>query len=156
MTPPLNVVRQILETQMLSQLDPVHDAKVKSGSVQHGNLENHLAENVNFHIVSEAADISRQLSGHEAVKSLASSKAGPSLHKLIDNTKPYETEIVHLIGSEQSPWVAAVLRNTATTKTGKPFKHEWVVLLEFDNQDHISTLKVYPDSHNLQNHSTGI
>ncbi|KAI1466922.1 uncharacterized protein F4812DRAFT_460479 [Daldinia caldariorum] len=80
MAPRLNVVRQILETQMLSQLDLVHDAK--------------------------------------AVKSLASSKSGPSLHKITDNTKPYETEIVHLIGSEQSPWVAAVLRNTATTKTG--------------------------------------
>ncbi|KAI1214323.1 uncharacterized protein F4807DRAFT_455964 [Annulohypoxylon truncatum] len=151
MTPPLNIVRQLLETQMLSQIDADYQANVKSG-----NMIDNLADRVNFQIVSEATELSRQLSSREAVQSMVSSDSGPSLQKIVDNSKPIKTEIVHLIGNEQSPWVAAVLRNAATTRAGKPFKHEWVMIMEFDSQDRISTLKVYPDSHNLLAHSSDL
>ncbi|RYP10942.1 hypothetical protein DL764_000378 [Monosporascus ibericus] len=153
MAPPLNVVRQMLEAQMLFQIDPAKHGNNKGGP---GTLLDNVADNVDFHIIGEGSDLDVHIKGVQAVQSLASPGSRPSLDKIIDSTKDVQTEVVHLIGSEESPWVAAVLRNIATTKAGKPFRHEWVVIMEFDNQNRISTLKTYPDSHLLHSHASDL
>ncbi|RYP54386.1 hypothetical protein DL768_000803 [Monosporascus sp. mg162] len=153
MTPPLDVVRQMLEAQMISEVNPAELEYLKGSP---GTLLDNVANEVDIHIIGEGPDRVRQLKGRQAVHSLVSSDSGPSLQKIVDNTKPIQVEVVHLIGSEESTWVAAVLRNIATTRAGRPFRHEWVVIMEFDNQGRISTLKTYPDSHYLQNHAADL
>lgn len=150
---PPDVIRQMLEAQMLSEVNPAELENLKDGP---GTLRDNAADSVDFHIIGEGSDTARQLTGRQAVQSLACSGSGPSLQKIVDNTKPIQVEVVHLIGNEESPWVAAVLRNVATTKAGRPFRHEWVVIMGFDNQGRISMLKTYPNSHYLQNHAAGL
>ncbi|KAI2641179.1 hypothetical protein GGS21DRAFT_361202 [Xylaria nigripes] len=152
MTPPLNKIRQMLE----SHLRPNINAVDKLNSGESGTIIDQLSENVDFYIISEGTDLAHHVQGKEAVKAAFSDPSKPSMHKIIDHTKPMQFEVVHLIGSEESPLVAAVLRTVATTKAGKQLNHEYVVVMEFDRNDLISTLKTYPDSHHLLSHAADL
>lgn len=85
----------------------------------HGYLVDHLAEDVHFEIVGEDTGLARKLKGHKAVQAMASSSESQNISKIVDSSKPVQAEVVHLIGNEKDPWVAAVLRQVGTGNTGK-------------------------------------
>lgn len=99
---------------MLAAMDTDHKA-----DHDHGHLMDILAEDVHFEIVGEDTPMACKLKGSKDVQAMASSSEGQNISKIVDSSKPVHTEIVHLIGNEKDPWVAAALKQVGTSNTGK-------------------------------------
>ncbi|RFU74758.1 hypothetical protein TARUN_7487 [Trichoderma arundinaceum] len=145
MAPPNAVIREMLEAQMLHQIHPEYELP-KGGP---GTLIDNVSDDVFFQIVTEHPELARSVNGRQAVLDVTKNV----MHQIVDHNEDIKTEIVHLIGGGDSPWLAAVLRQVTKSKVGDVFTHEWVVIFEFNNQDKIKTLKIYPDAHTVQEHA---
>ena len=118
MAPSSTEIKSIFESHILSQTSAVKQGSDTSGSAQPGHLFHLFTDDVDFQIPGDGFSLACQVRGNQAVeKYLTKSKA--SFSSIMDPSKPMHVEVVQVMGGGESQWATAVLKTTATTKTGE-------------------------------------
>jgi hypothetical protein len=154
MAPSAQEIRNLLEAHIAQDLT---EKAANSGKPQQpGYLTNHFHDNVEFHINGHEFPHATQLQGAEAIKGELVDGGLSEIPNVIDYSKPHDSQILQVIGGgPDSDWAAAVVKATATQHvdhlSGKPFNHESVITLQFDNKGKIIHLKNYADTLHIHN-----
>ncbi|GAP91099.1 hypothetical protein SAMD00023353_1501650 [Rosellinia necatrix] len=115
---------------------------------QLGGLEEILAPNVKVEIPGFAVTVT----GAEAIKSLSPHPEFPALASIIRLDQPLTSTVTHVVGGGSDDIIVAITSSKATTHSGKPWDHESVLVLHFNNQDQIDSLKAYIDTKSISEH----
>ncbi|KAI1819368.1 hypothetical protein F4861DRAFT_534508 [Xylaria intraflava] len=152
MAPTAQEITKLLEADIAHQLSAVKKSSLEGGLIQVGTLASYFREDVDFNINGQGFALATHVKGSEAIEVASTKSSLPPLAELLDNSKPIEGKVLQVIGGgPDSEWAAAVLKSTATTVKGKPFNHEWVITIKFDDNGKIASIKTYADTLQLQN-----
>ncbi|KAI0103210.1 hypothetical protein GGR51DRAFT_525018 [Nemania sp. FL0031] len=127
-------------------------AFVKSGTpgsfLQFGGLEEAFADDVKL----EIPGLGITIQGAETLKSAKPHPDIPDLADVIQFDQPGEASVSQVIGGGSDEWSVAILKSKAATRTGLPWNHETVVLMHFNSDNKVDSLKLYVDTKHIQDH----
>ncbi|KAI1173075.1 hypothetical protein F4777DRAFT_559135 [Nemania sp. FL0916] len=141
MAPSTATVRSLLQRAT----GDIQASGANSGSLlQLGGLVDILAPNVQVEIVG----FNITINGAAAVKNPSSDI--PSLASVIQVDKPIHADVTHVLADNDV--IVAITRSKATTHSNIPWDHETVTVLHFDSNDQVDSVRVYNDTHALNQH----
>jgi ketosteroid isomerase-like protein len=110
------------------------------------------APDVSVRFVGQEFMLARDLKGLQAVKEYFQGTFLPAFYGALDTTKPVHSEPPIFMGSHDSEWSAVEMRGSATTKNGKPWVNEVVLVVRSNKAGKWVEVKVYMDTLHLQTH----
>ncbi|KAI0191980.1 hypothetical protein EV127DRAFT_427029 [Xylaria flabelliformis] len=116
------------------------------------HLAKSCAEDVKFNIVGQEFQLAGEVVGIDAAKDFITGRIGPAYLSSLDTTTPMERDVNVLINGAAGEWSVVQMTGKGTSKKGKSWHHESLVLLKSNSEGKWAEIKVYMDTLHIQNH----
>jgi len=115
-------------------------------------VEKASTPDVVFHVVGQEFQLAATVTGMQAVKDYVKGQVAPAFLGALDPTMPKQHEVSRVMGGGDSEWAAVEFKGKATSKNGKPWYNETLLLLRSNEEGKWVEVTAYMDTLHMQNH----